>query len=145
MSLEKSSNLYLEIFAIKKSTLIRIAGNWNTKHGNCGVFELNASSTPKNIGDATEYECNTQFDNHFHDCDEFWILYEGGGEVVTEGKRFQVSAGDCVYTKAGEHHDFPIVNKTIKGVWFETSYIGEMREGHLWNHTHNKTESKNEL
>lgn len=125
-----------QIIANENSIVLSIAGNWKNHHGSRGVFELTRCNYPKNIGDAVNYMRNTEFDNHFHDCDEFWILFEGSGEVVTEGKRYLVKAGDCVFTKAGDHHDFPIVNNTIKAVWFETSFIGKKREGHLWNHTH---------
>lgn len=134
-----------QIVAFENSVVIRVGGSWDDNSGTCGVFELTESVSPKNIGDPTDYERNTEFDNHFHDCDEFWILYDGHGEIVTEGNRYEVKAGDCVFTKAGDHHDFPIVHKTIKGVWFETSFIGEKREGHLWNHTHKKSERGNEL
>lgn len=134
----KNENPVKIIIAFEKSVIIRVGGNWNNETGSCGIFELASSGSPKNIGDETDYRRNTDFDNHFHDCDEFWILYEGSGEIVTEGNRYSIKGGDCVFTKAGIHHDFPIVNKTIKGAWFETSLIGEKREGHLWNHTHKK-------
>ena len=145
IAFNKDDNKLKQVIAFENSIIIRIGGSWNNHSGTCGVFELTNSESPKNNGDLTEYERNTEFDNHFHDCDEFWVLFEGEGEIVTEGNRYKVKAGDCVFTKAGDHHDFPIVNKTIKGVWFETSYIGKKREGHLWNHTHNKTENENEL
>jgi mannose-6-phosphate isomerase-like protein (cupin superfamily) len=52
-------------------------------------------------------------------------------------------SGDCVFTKAGDHHDFPIVYETIKGAWFETTLIGGKRKGHLWDHTHSNNKMVN--
>lgn len=135
----RDENKLKQIIAFENSVIIRIGGNWNDKTGSRGVFQLNKTDNPKNTGDQVDYERNTEFDNHYHDCDEFWILFSGSGEVVTEGNRYNVRAGDCVFTKAGDHHDFPIVHKTIEGIWFETSLIGQKREGHLWNHTHKKS------
>ncbi|MCF8432155.1 MAG: cupin domain-containing protein [Melioribacteraceae bacterium] len=133
---ESSSKLPVErILSLAESVAIRVGGKWGNEVGSCGVFKLSSSTTPKNIGDETDYERNTDFDNHFHDCDEFWIFYEGEAEIVTEGIRYSIKAGDCVFTKAGDHHDIPIVNKSIKGAWFETSLIGKKRRGHLWNHS----------
>ncbi len=129
---------YFDIDKIKKikvnsdSVLVRVGGDWNEKHGSYGIFTLKESENPENIGDPVDYIRNTTFDNHFHDCDEFWIIVDGAGEIVTEGKRYKVNQADCIYTKAGDHHDFPIVEKEIKGIWFETSLTGKMREGHLW-------------
>lgn len=136
----RDENKLKQIIAFENSVIIRIGGNWNNKTGSRGVFQLNKTDNPKNTGDQVDYERNTEFDNHFHDCDEFWILFGGSGEVVTEGNRYNVRAGDFVFTKAGDHHDFPIVHKTIEGVWFETSLVRQKREGHLWNHTHKKSE-----
>lgn len=136
----RNENKLNQIIAFENSVIIRIGGKWNCETGTRGVFQLSESDNPKNIGDPTDYDRNTEFDNHYHDCDEFWILFGGSGEVVTEGKRYNVRAGDCVFTKAGDHHDFPVVHKTIEGVWFETSLVGQKREGHLWNHTHKESE-----
>lgn len=135
----RDENKLKQIIAFENSVIIRIGGSWNYQTGSRGVFRLDKTENQKNTGDQVDYERNTEFDNHFHDCDEFWILFGGSGEVVTEGNRYYVRAGDCVFTKAGDHHDFPIVHNTIEGVWFETSLVGQKREGHLWNHTHKKS------
>jgi len=115
-----------------QATLVRIGGCWGEEVGDSGVFRLERSSTPNNIGDAVNYQRNTYFDNHYHDCDEYWIILQGSGEAVTEGERFYVRAGDCIVTRKGAHHDFPIVKETIHGVYFETTLKGKKRKGHLW-------------
>lgn len=127
---------------ITPSVLIRVCGRWGNETGSCGVFTLTSSSEPRNDGDPADYPRNTQFDNHYHDFDEYWIIFGGKGEVVTEEKRYTVSAGDCVATGKGHHHDFPWVDETIRGVWFETTLQGKRRLGHLWEHTHGPAEPK---
>ena len=94
------------------------------------------SESPINIGDSVNYARRTNFDNHFHDCDECWIIFEGSGVAVSENIEYKFSAGDCILTKAGDHHDIPIVYEEISGVYFESTLKGKKRLGHLWNHTH---------
>ena len=118
------------------TVLIRVCGRWGTETGGSGVFTLDNSEPPRNIGDPADYPRTTDFDNHYHDCDEFWILFEGSGLVVSEGVAYEVEAGDCVATRRGHHHDFPRVYETVRGVYVETTLEGEKRVGHLWNHTH---------
>lgn len=126
---------------------VRIAGSWSNECGAKGVFVIDNSSMPKNIGDATDHDKirKTDFDNHFHDCDEYWIIVNGSGKIATEGKIFEIESGNCVVTKAGMHHDFIDIYETVHGVYFETSLKGLKREGHLWNHTHSKGTAENEL
>ncbi|MCL2814066.1 MAG: cupin domain-containing protein, partial [Oscillospiraceae bacterium] len=72
-----------------------------------------------------DYYRNTAFDNHYHDCDEYWIIVEGSGTVYSENKKYEVQAGDCVVTGMGHHHDFPVVDSHIYAVYFETTLGGE--------------------
>jgi mannose-6-phosphate isomerase-like protein (cupin superfamily) len=131
-------------FEVRNSTegavLVRISGKWGEETGGSGFFEVVAAETPGNEGDPASYPRNTSFDNHYHDCDEYYILYEGSGTVVTEGKPYEVSAGDCVAIGKGHHHDFPMVKQPVKAVYFDTTMKGKMRSGHLWNHTHGPAE-----
>lgn len=122
--------------ALMDSTLVRSGGDWGEEIGNCGVFTLNNSSNPKNIGDPVEYPRTTEFDNHYHDCDEYWIIFDGKGIAVSEGRFYPLTAGDCLATRRGHHHDFPQVIDPIKGVYLETTLRGKKRLGHLWDHTH---------
>jgi len=97
---------------------------------------MHATTEPSNTGDPADYPRNTKFDRHYHDCDEYYILYEGEGVVLTENKLYDITAGDCVAIGKGHHHDLPIVRETVKAVFFETTLQGLKRTGHLWNHTH---------
>jgi len=120
-----------------KATLIVIGGNWKNEIGGSGVFKISESDNPINIGDPTDYERNTNFDNHYHDCDEYWIIFDGKALVSTEGNEYEVKKGDCVYTKMGDNHDIFHIHSTIKGVYFETTLKGKKRLGHLWKNKHN--------
>jgi len=122
------------------TTLIRMAGRWGDDVGGSGLFPVWNDADTTNMGDPVDYPKTTKFDNHFHDCDEYWIIFEGRGVVVSEGKRYEVEAGDCVVTGMGHHHDFPRVFETVLAVFFETTMEGRKRRGHLWNHTHGPAE-----
>jgi mannose-6-phosphate isomerase-like protein (cupin superfamily) len=127
--------------ASSDATLIRVCGCWGDETGGCGVFTLDNSEHPQNTGDPVDYPRTTNFDNHYHDCDEFWIIFAGRGLAVSEGKIYEIAAGDCLATRTGDHHDFPQVFATVRGVYFETTLMGQKRLGHLWNHTHGRSQS----
>jgi mannose-6-phosphate isomerase-like protein (cupin superfamily) len=99
---------------------------------------------PHNAGDPVDYPRRTEFDNHYHDCDEYWVIVEGRAVVVSEKKVYILSPGDCLATGMGHHHDLPHVIEPIRGVYFETTLGGQKRLGHLWEHTHGPAEPKEE-
>ncbi|MBC8401136.1 MAG: hypothetical protein H8E14_06570 [Candidatus Marinimicrobia bacterium] len=112
--------------------VIWLGGLWQDPRGGCGVFTLGPSGDAMNKGTPVDYNRNTRFDNHYHDCDEYWIIFQGKGTVVSEQVIYQVAPGDCVATRMGDHHDFPWVNDKIHGVYFETTMRGKQRGGHHW-------------
>jgi len=116
----------------------RCCGNWGAELGGTGLFPVFNSDDPVNSGDPADYLRNASFDNHYHDCDEYWIIFQGGGVAYSENKRFEVKAGDCVATGRGYHHDFPVCSETVCAVFLETTLVGQKRIGHLWEHTHGK-------
>lgn len=60
-----------------------------------------------------------RFDCHYHDCHEYWLVFEGKAKVMTEGKEFYVKKGDIVCTKAGDEHDVTEVYENLVAFWFE--------------------------
>lgn len=124
------------------TTLIRMCGDWGEELGGSGLFGGRESDDPTDAGDPVSYPKKTNFDAHFHDCDEYWIVFEGRGVAVSEGKHYEVGPGDCVATGMGHHHDLPIVFEPIRAVFFETTLEGQKRRGHLWDHTHGPAEPK---
>jgi len=125
-----------EVRAQDACMLVLFCGRWGAHVGGSGLFSVENSPAPKDGGDPVAYPKQTNFDCHYHDCDEFWVLLEGRGVAISENRRYEVAAGDCVATGRGHHHDFPIVHAPVRAVYFETSLEGQKRVGHLWDHTH---------
>jgi mannose-6-phosphate isomerase-like protein (cupin superfamily) len=113
-----------------------MCGHWGDEVGGSGLFSVHTSDNPQDRGDAVTYPKQTDFDRHYHDCDEYWILLQGRGTAVSEGKYYAVGPGDCVATGRGHHHDFPVVEEPVHAVFLENTLEGRKRQGHLWNHTH---------
>jgi mannose-6-phosphate isomerase-like protein (cupin superfamily) len=129
---------------ISDCTLIRMCGHWGNEIGGSGIFTVSKSDAPQDKGDPVDYFKETNLDRHYHDCDEYWIVFEGSGVAVSEGQFYEVGPGDCVATGMGHHHDFPRVHAPVKAVYFETTLEGQKRRGHLWEHTHGKAQPKRE-
>lgn len=122
--------------------LVRMCGHWSEPTGRSGRFSARTSEDIPERGDPSDYPKTTSFDNHFHDCDEYWIIYRGRGIAVSEGKQYEVRSGDCVATGMHFHHDFAQVFEPVEAVFFETTLEGAKRLGHLWEHTHGPAQPK---
>jgi mannose-6-phosphate isomerase-like protein (cupin superfamily) len=72
-----------------------------------------------------------RFDCHYHDCNEYWLVYRGKAKILTEGKEFYVKKGDIVCTKAGDEHDVLEVYEDLEAFWFEDATPEGGRVGHL--------------
>jgi mannose-6-phosphate isomerase-like protein (cupin superfamily) len=71
------------------------------------------------------------FDRHFHDCDEYWFIFEGRAVIEIDDERYTVEPGDIVCTEIGREHDFLQVFEPISGFWFESRLIPGGEAGHL--------------
>lgn len=72
-----------------------------------------------------------QFDCHFHECNEYWLIFRGKAKVFSEGRTYYVKAGDIVCTKAGDEHDVVEVYEDVEAFWFEDATPPGGRIGHL--------------
>jgi mannose-6-phosphate isomerase-like protein (cupin superfamily) len=72
-----------------------------------------------------------RFDCHYHDCDEYWLIFTGKGKVLSEGREYYVMPGDIVCTRAGVEHDVLEVYEGLEAFWFEDATPGGGRVGHL--------------
>lgn len=136
---------HFEVSEVLADTLlIRMGGHWGEQLGGSGLFAVTKSEQPQDKGDAVAYPKETNFDSHYHDCDEYWIVFKGRGVAVSEGKHYEVGPGDCIATGMGHHHDFPQVFEPVEAVFFETTLQGHKRRGHLWDHTHGPAQPKPE-
>jgi len=138
----ESLNSTIKVKAETDCVVIVIGGHWVGLTGTHGIFTLENSDNPKNDGDPTDYPRKTNFDKHYHDCDEYWVIFQGSGLAVSEGNEYELKPGYCLATKMGEHHDIPEVYEEIHAVWFESSLKGLMREGHLWEHKHGEPKAE---
>ena len=72
-----------------------------------------------------------RFDDHYHDCDEYWLVFRGKAKVRSEGTDYYVMPGDIVCTRAGDEHDVLEVYEDIEAFWFEDATPAGGRIGHL--------------
>ncbi|MDQ5851656.1 MAG: hypothetical protein M3380_06185 [Chloroflexota bacterium] len=144
LDLRAAEEALVVVEVLADTTLVRMCGHWGETLGGSGLFTVARSEHPHDVGDPVPYPKTTNFDCHYHDCDEYWILFEGSGTAVSEGNAYVVGAGDCVATGMGHHHDFPDVAERVQAVYFETTLAGQQRVGHLWDHTHGRAQPKPE-
>lgn len=127
---------YIVTAGTEPTTLVTLGGHWGDDCGGSGLFGAAESEELGDPGDPVDYPKRTRFDRHYHDCDEYWILVTGRGTASSENVLYEVGPGDCVATRMGHHHDFPLVDEPVLAVFFETTMQGQKRRGHLWEHTH---------
>ncbi len=72
-----------------------------------------------------------RFDCHYHDCDEYWLVFRGKAKVLTSGREWYVKPGDIVCTRAGDEHDVLEVYEDLHAFWFEDETPEGGRVGHL--------------
>jgi mannose-6-phosphate isomerase-like protein (cupin superfamily) len=76
-------------------------------------------------------EPNGRFDLHYHDCDEYWLVFAGRASVLVGSQTYTVSPGDIVCTPTGTEHDVVAVAETLEAFWFEAATPPGGRIGHL--------------
>ncbi len=76
-------------------------------------------------------EPNGRFDRHYHDCDEYWLIFSGRARVMVGSQEYEVEHGDIVCTSTGAEHDVVGVYETLEGFWFEGRTPPDGRIGHL--------------
>ncbi len=72
-----------------------------------------------------------RMDSHYHDCNEWWLIFSGKAKIMSEGGEFHVKAGDIVCTKASVEHDVLEVYEDLEAFWFEVATPEGGRVGHL--------------
>ena len=78
-----------------------------------------------------QVEPNGRFDRHYHDCDEYWLVFAGNARVMVGAVTYDVVSGDIVCTRAGAEHDVVAVGQTLQAFWFEGPTPSGGRVGHL--------------
>ena len=76
-------------------------------------------------------EPDGRFDRHFHDCDEYWLIFAGRARVLVGTGTYDVGPGDIVCTPTGTVHDVVGVHERLEGFWFEGATPEGGQIGHL--------------
>lgn len=139
IDLDPADGAWTMVGAADPGQFVRLSGHWGSDMAGCGIFRVTRSDAGDK-GDPVTYPKHTAIDRHYHDCDEYWIILDGTGEVVVDDRHAKVSPGDCLCIGTGHPHDFPLIDTPVKAVFFETTLYGRKRTGHLWNHTHGPAE-----
>ena len=72
-----------------------------------------------------------RFDCHYHDCDEYWLIFKGKAKIMSEGREYYVKPRDIVCTRAGDEHDVVEVYEDMEAFYFEDAIPEGGRTGHL--------------
>ena len=76
-------------------------------------------------------EPNGRFDRHYHDCDEYWLVFSGRARVLVGDRPYTVGPGDIVCTPTGTENDVVADAETLEAFWFEAATLPGGRIGHL--------------
>lgn len=72
------------------------------------------------------------FDLHFHDADEYWLVFSGRARVLSEGREYEIGPGDILCTRMGEEHDvLDVLEHPFRSFYIEDELRGQRRPGHL--------------
>ena len=73
-----------------------------------------------------------ELERHFHDADEYWLVWSGRARVLSEGQEYEIGPGDILVTQMGEEHDIlEIIEGPLRTFWIEDELRGRKRPGHL--------------
>jgi mannose-6-phosphate isomerase-like protein (cupin superfamily) len=73
-----------------------------------------------------------QLEPHFHDADEFWLVYAGKARVISNDVEYIVGPGDILCTPMGHEHDvLEVLEAPFSCFFIEDELRGRRRPGHL--------------
>src|SRR5688572_7352909 len=72
-----------------------------------------------------------RFDRHYHDYDEYWLIFRGRARVMSEEREYDVGPGSIVCTEAGQEHDILAVSEDLEAFFVETALPPGGTPGHL--------------
>jgi mannose-6-phosphate isomerase-like protein (cupin superfamily) len=74
----------------------------------------------------------SQLERHFHDADEYWLVFQGQARILSEGREYTVGPGDILCTRMGDEHDvLEVLEAPFKCFFIEDELQGSKRPGHL--------------
>ena len=72
-----------------------------------------------------------RFDRHYHDFEEYWLIFKGRAKVMSEDQEYIVGKGDIVCTAAGDEHDVIEIYEDLEAFYFEGPCPPGGKVGHL--------------
>jgi mannose-6-phosphate isomerase-like protein (cupin superfamily) len=78
-------------------------------------------------------ESADQLRRHYHDADEYWLVYSGRARVLSEEIEYELGPGDILCTRMGDEHDvLEVLEAPFECIWIEDVLRGQKRPGHLY-------------
>jgi len=114
-----------------KTTVVRIAGQWEDPIGEAGVLTVDNVDKRKDIGVSLTADKTTGFQLHYHDCQCYWLALEGEGIISIGDEQMRLQPGQVAVTPAGVYHDILEVQEPMKIAMFQTTLTGQQRTGNL--------------
>ncbi len=125
---------------VNQNEVVVWSGVWpDDIYHRCSAFYCAAVDHPCNYGDPLPEgtKINTNFDNHYHDFDEYFLIWRGSGVFWEEDYGFStVKPGDLIITPRGKHHCVTWVDGSTNLVCSEFASRTQApgRDYFLWNH-----------
>lgn len=133
-----------DIWAWHYDTLIvRMVGHWK-EMATAGVHIIETVDNPQKNDRPYDDRKTSNFDRHYHDYQEYWVVFDGKAQMVIGEKLFDTGPGDCVIAAKGWHQDCVFVEGGGKLglVWLGATPRGNRRIGHLYENKHGKAETE---
>lgn len=80
---------------------------------------------------AFQFRPDKPLEEHYHDYNEYWLIYRGHFEALLDGEAIPMRPGDMLATGIGHEHGMRPLTETVEGVGFETALRPGGRAGHL--------------
>ena len=121
----------------ERQIIVRMVGHWKAM-ATAGVHIVRTVDDPQLNDRPYDNEKTSNFDRHYHDYQEYWVIYDGKGKLAIGEELVDVGPGDCVIAPKAWHQDCVYVEGggDLSLIWLGATPRGEKRIGHLYEHTH---------
>jgi mannose-6-phosphate isomerase-like protein (cupin superfamily) len=118
--------------------IVRMVGHWKAM-ATAGTAVFRTVADPKPAGMPYDADKTSSLDRHYHDYQEYWVLYDGSGRMAVGEEILDAKTGDCVVAAAGWHHDcVRVEDGELRIVWLGATPKGRKRIGHLYEQEYGK-------
>jgi len=107
-----------------------------SKHFACELVLVRGHWDAVNEVGSFQFRPEKPLEYHYHDYNEYWIVYRGSATVQLPGEEIVVKAGQVLANPVGWEHGIRAPHETIEGLGFQTQAVGQRRQGHLLRDVH---------